>query len=302
MHITRRVWSVMMRKALSAATRCSVVIVASVLLLVPESVSAHEKRTEAVRSRHPTVADAIEMTNVSRPEGVPQGQSPIDFSDVGILSPDGERVVLVVKKGNLERNTNDFTLLMWDSQSVLSKGSVTPRRLLTMSSSSNESAIADVRWLPDGASLMFLGEPEGETRQVYVLDVRTGVLVKKTRVSGNVLSYGISATGKTLAYVVDQPEGPLTDDNMHRHGLVVRPGDSVGDIIRGKPIGSIGANSLAKQGSVLYASDEAGTRHIVTTDSIPFWGPAPLLSPDGRFIIIYTFVAQPPTKPSARLS
>jgi len=249
---------------------------------------------ESNAMRAPTVADAIEMTILSGDEATPQGQTPIDPRDVSVFSPDGSKFIVVTKKGNLERNTNDSSLLLWDTQQVLQhKGGLVPRKLLTLSSSSNESAIANVRWRPDGGALIFLAQPEGAKRQVYSLDLGSGTLIKKTNSATNVLDFGLSADGKTLAYVVEQPEALLLDENVRRHGLIVAPGDSIADIVRGRWEPDA-ASGFGNQRSLLYVSDAAGTRRIATTDYVPAWGPTPLLSPDGRFIVIYTFVAQPP--------
>src|SRR5258708_775383 len=60
-------------------------------------------------SRQATVADAIRMTSIVDP-------SPF-FGKVK-FSPDGSRVVLVVKKGNIEQNLNEFSILVLEVMDV----------------------------------------------------------------------------------------------------------------------------------------------------------------------------------------
>src|SRR6266851_6628351 len=65
-----------------------------------------------------TVADAIGMTRW------PWGA--LEFS------PDNGKFVVVVRKGNVERNTNEYSLVLWQTNEVFQ--SPPPKILLTMSS------------------------------------------------------------------------------------------------------------------------------------------------------------------------
>src|SRR5258708_34281618 len=50
-----------------------------------------------------TVADAIRMTTASDGDDLSNGS-------VALFSPDGQKCVVVLKKGNLEQNTNEYSL------------------------------------------------------------------------------------------------------------------------------------------------------------------------------------------------
>src|SRR5882672_8052737 len=91
-----------------------------------------------------TVADAIRMTTASDGDELSNGS-------VALFSPDGQKCVVVLKKGNLEQNTNEYSLLLWQTKSVF--GARAPESILRMSSASNLSAIADLTWSADNETL-----------------------------------------------------------------------------------------------------------------------------------------------------
>src|SRR6266567_3314626 len=110
-----------------------------------------------------TVADIVNMTTFgSRPHGwLPE--------DLDVPSPDGRLHAVVVKRGDVERNTNVFSLLVFKSEELFAR----PKSdtVFTLASSSNRSAIGHLRWLADSRTLVFLGEHPGELPQVYTLDL-----------------------------------------------------------------------------------------------------------------------------------
>src|ERR1700733_10050903 len=65
-----------------------------------------------------TVADAIGMTKVAD-----RVQSDL-AGNIAQISPDGKKCVVLLRKGNLERNTNDYSLLLWDARTLFT--STTP--------------------------------------------------------------------------------------------------------------------------------------------------------------------------------
>src|SRR5260370_20513003 len=121
-----------------------------------------------------TVADSIRMTKLGAYSGRAQ------------FSPDGKKFVIVVKKGNLHENTNQYSLLLWQSAEVFS--SPPPTVLLRMSSSSNRPAISAVSWLADSQRIAFLGEEPGELQQLYTYHLRTKQLRKITNQPTNLRS------------------------------------------------------------------------------------------------------------------
>ena len=84
---------------------------------------------------------------------------------VAKFSPNGEQFVVVLKRGNLQDNTNEYSLVLF--RTAESFHSPTPRALVSMSSSSNRPAIHNVVWLNDNDTLLFLGEHPGEKSELY---------------------------------------------------------------------------------------------------------------------------------------
>ena len=88
-----------------------------------------------------TVADIIRMTTFG---SQPHGYLP---EDLDVPSPDGRLHAVVVKRGDVERNTNVYSLLVFKSEALFAGPK--PDTLLTLASSSNRPAIGHVRWLAD---------------------------------------------------------------------------------------------------------------------------------------------------------
>ena len=78
---------------------------------------------------------------------------------VGIFSPDGQKFIVVVRRGNLRDNTNEYSLLLFRTKDAFN--SPKPEVLITMSSSSNREGVENVKWLNDNETVAFLGEDGG---------------------------------------------------------------------------------------------------------------------------------------------
>src|SRR5258708_25544825 len=152
-----------------------------------------------------TVGDAIRMTRW------PWGA--LEFS------PDSEKFVVVLRKGNVESNKNEYSLLLWQTNEVFQ--SPPPRILLTMSSSSNREAITDVKWLGDNETIAFLGENPGEGRQLYEFNIRAHSLRRVTKVQTNVVSYSVTPDGQSIAFVAEEPVSSIFDERARRDGVLV---------------------------------------------------------------------------------
>jgi len=55
------------------------------------------------------VADAIEMT---------RSADELRNQQIAHYSPDGKKFVIILRKANLEQNTNDFSMLLWRTNEV----------------------------------------------------------------------------------------------------------------------------------------------------------------------------------------
>src|SRR5882724_2556474 len=210
---------------------------------------------------------------------------------VGVFSPNGQKFVVLVRQGNLQRNTNDYSLLLFVTSQALH--SPAPEKLLTFSSSSNRDAIFGVRWLADSETLVFLGEHPGETSQVWSFNIHTRLLHKLTNEPGELLgselgevtSFDISADGRQLVYLTAPDHDKISDNVRYaREGMMVGDNDSLSGLIAG------------------YRSDQwrrrlhlrrAGMKpmEIVLPDNTE--GSIPLLSPDGRYVALRATVMAP---------
>src|SRR5207253_4550473 len=121
---------------------------------------------------------------------------------VAHFSPDGKRFVVVLRRGNLKQNTNDFSLLLYQTDTVFH--SPKPDILLRMSSSSPyRAAISEIGWLADSETLAFLGESPDEVSQVYTFNVRTRLLKKLTNHPTAITSYALTGDGRELVFAAE---------------------------------------------------------------------------------------------------
>ena len=114
--------------------------------------------------RRATVADMIEMTRVAGSSYARSSYSGSLSADFAFYSPNRKRFAVVLKKGNLRRNTNDYSLFVFDIGSA--RRAIRHKPLVSFSSSSNREAINQVTWLEDNETILFLGERPGEKTQL----------------------------------------------------------------------------------------------------------------------------------------
>ncbi len=173
-----------------------------------------------------TVADLIRMGAIG---SLPRG-SGVDDDDA--VSPDGARHAVVIRRGNLERNTVDFTLLLFRTGDLL-RPPTKPDTVATFASSSNRPGILHVRWLPDNVTLMFLAERPGELPQVYTLDTRTRRLTQRTHAKTAITAFDAASIGDPLVYAAEEPRDTLGYAAMRAHGFALAPHALVSDVIAG---------------------------------------------------------------------
>src|ERR1700730_16343676 len=187
---------------------------------------------QAERKRPSTVEDAIRMVRIA-------GRN-ADISYAGALtedfayfSSDRKQFVLVLEKGNLEKNTNEYSLLLFKTNEVFS--SPKPRTLVTMSSSSNREGITDVVWLPDNETVVFRGENPGETSQLHSVNSKTGIVRKLTNHPTNLIAFSADASGGTIVYAAEKPPQPVLTDAA-RHGGVTVESEDMTEFLTGERI------------------------------------------------------------------
>jgi dipeptidyl aminopeptidase/acylaminoacyl peptidase len=168
--------------------------------------------------RHATEEDAIRMVRIAGSGSINSYAGTLT-EDFAYFSPDERQFVIVLKKGNLERNTNEYSLLLFKTSEAFA--SPKPAVLATLSSSSNREAITDVAWLSDNDTVLFLGENPGESSQLYSVSVKSGVLRKLTNHPTNVIEFASDALGHTVVYAAEKPTPKVLTEQSAREGVVV---------------------------------------------------------------------------------
>jgi len=249
--------------------RCLLVLVIllhSAQHLLADGAEKSQTARQRVIARAVTVADSIEMTRL---------ESGAKFS------PDGTKFVVVLRKGNLEQNTNQYSLVLWSTGGIF--GSARAQTLVTMSSSSNRPAIQNITWLPDNTTIAFLGENPGDVQQLYTVNVFTRDLKKLTNHPTSLLCYGMSADESRFAYIAEAPIERLVDDDARRQGIVIST-QRLDLLLGGKQGPSFDTNQL-------FVEDSQGARRVALKAKIAN-DPDCAMSPDGKYVISEVNVEQ----------
>ena len=236
-------------------------------------------KSESAPGKRPvTVPDFIQMTRFGDPQYT-DGSPSKDL--VAKFSPNGERFVVILRKGNLETNTNEYSLILFATDDIFRSPS--PRVLLSMSSSSNRPAIQNVAWMDDNDTILFLGENPGETTQLYSLQCSSKELKKLTNHATNLSSFVTAAKGGEIVFAAENPEVSFVNENSARQGITVTSED-VSDLLAGKHGGAwYDDHSLF----IKQARSEAETR-ITTQGRVGGVHSEMWLSPDGLHLVVET--------------
>lgn len=229
-----------------------------------------------------TVADAIQMTRIAGRNAINTYSGSLG-KDFVSFSPDGKRLVLLVKKGNLEQNTNDYSMLLYRVGDLFA--SPEPRTLVSFASSSNRAAIDDVTWMEDSETILFLGEQPGETTQLYSVECTSGRIRRLTNHPTNLLGYSTSTHAERLAYLAERPLTELVDESASRSGYHVSD-EELSDLIAG--------HLHDRRADVLATSEKGDAAARLQIPDMMEESPL-FVSPDGRYLVLRTLV---PTVPA----
>jgi len=265
-------------------------LAAAIALGIPIASAQHwteQAEPPAPPKRPVTVKDGIELTRLADRQYFLGARS---AGRVAQFSHDGKLFVMVLRRGRLASETNEYSLLLFRSAQAFD--SPKPDVLLKMSSSSNRDAIGSVRWLGDSHTLLFLGENRGEVSQVFSFDIDSRRLKRLTHHPTPISSYDITADGRKLVFLAD-PIMNRTDCSKEefRHGIVIAD-QQLADLIR-DPCG----RSLQFQhvGDLFVQRAGQSAEQLKVSDSIQNSGPLSL-SPDGRYLLVGETVRNsPPT-------
>jgi dipeptidyl aminopeptidase/acylaminoacyl peptidase len=181
---------------------------------VPQSAAEPQKSEK----RPVTEEDAIRMVRIAGTGSINSYAGTLT-ENFTYFSPDEQRFVFVLKKGNLQRNTNDYSLLLFKTSEAFA--SPKPRVLAALSSSSNREAITDVTWLSDNDTILFRGEDPGESSQLYSVSATSGVLRKLTSHPTNLVEFSSDALGHTVVYAAERPKPKVLTEKSAREGVVI---------------------------------------------------------------------------------
>lgn len=234
-----------------------------------------------VTKRPVTVADSIQMTrlgDVKYTDGWPSKGLVAKFS------PDGKHFVVILKKGSLEANTNEYSLLLFQTAAVFQ--SPRPQVLVSLASSSNRPAINNVLWLDDNDTILFLGERPGEATQLYSLKWSAKELTKLTNHATDPTAFVTTASGKVMVYAAKNPVSTFLTESVARKGIAVT-NEWVTDLIRG----SYGGNDYDEHSLWIKQIGKDSETKIAIQGRI-LGEPEMSLSPDGAHLLIQTEAAQ----------
>jgi dipeptidyl aminopeptidase/acylaminoacyl peptidase len=228
-----------------------------------------------------TVPDAIRMNRVAGSSSTRWRYTGASSSDFAVFSPDGKQFVIVLKKGNLEENTNDYSMLLFATDKVFDRP--VPKTLVSFASSSNREGIKNIRWLDDNDTLLFLGEHPAEATQLYSVRCSSGKITQLTHEERSVVGYSASATGMRIVFGTENPSRDFYDAKAVRDGFLVSSEPLFGLIAGHIPV-------CCQQLFVLDV-EQPGTRHLRLRNKL-WQDPLDLhVSPDGRYLIVKTNVA-----------
>ena len=252
-------------------------------ILATGSVSTAQSAAVAgLTKRPPTVADSIQMTRLGDPLYT-AGRSSKGI--VAKFSPDGKQFVVVLKKGNLENNTNEYSLVLFQTVEVFQ--SREPRILISLASSSNRPAINNVLWLDDNDTILFLGERPGEQRALYLVKCSSKELRKLTNHATALTSFVTTASGDVVVYGAESPVSTFLTESVARKGLIVTD-ELMTDLIRG----SYGGDEFADHCLSIKRLGKDSETKIASQGRVWDYPPDGLsLSPDGAYLLIQTEAA-----------
>lgn len=254
------------------AQKCGRLI--EIMFVVSITICVSTRACRAEEGRRPvTVADMIRMTEIVNIDG-------------GGFSADKKRFVVLLKRGNVERNFVDYSLLLFHTESIFQ--SPIPRLLASFSSSSNRPGIQDVKWI-DHHTLVFLGEQPGQTQQLYSVDSESGERRRLTDHKTNLTGYVVARNGE-IFFTAESAVESLINEKTSREGMIVSH-EALSDLI------SLQTRRQSAEHQLLFSKKPNENERLLEGVGINGFSSMSLwLSPDGRYLIVKRMVTQSPPK------
>jgi len=200
---------------------------------------------------------------------------------VAKFSPDGKQFVVILKKGNLEANTNEYSLVLFQTAELFQ--SHEPQVLVSLASSSNRPGIDNVVWLDDNDTILFLGERPGEPTELYSLKCSTKELKEMMSQGNRLTSLVATADGGVVVYAARNPVATFLTEGASRRGIVVG-NEELPDLIRG----SSGGKDTDDHALFVRRAGKGSETKIALQGRIGDDHPDMRLSPDGAYLLIQT--------------
>jgi len=236
-----------------------------------------------IEKRLVTVADAIRMTRVAGTE-YPAVRPKIGFA---VFAPDQKQFAIVLSKGNIEENANDYSLLVFRTADL--PAHPTPRVLVSFRSSSNRPGISTVSWAGDSDTILFLGARESGATQLYSVRCSSGELRKLTNHPTSLVSYGVSEDGSVMVFAAESPDHTIINQTILRNGLDIQK-ESVAELISGRAINNRDHELFVKR------RRSVRVQRLRTRGEFNGFTNNPLcLSPNGRFLVVKTDAMEVPS-------
>jgi len=244
-----------------------------------QSGSSSADTPTAGEKRRMTETDSIGMTLIAGPNSDRSYANALT-RDFATFSPDGKNFIILLKKGNLENNTNEYSMLLFRTDEI--PRGIPPKTLVTMAASSPREAINSVAWLSDNDTILFLGEKPGETSQLYSVQCSSGTVKELTSHPTNLVSFSSDREGREIVYAAEKPARSLLTDRTVQHGFVVHD-EKMADLIAGEitdidddvDLFALKAGSASERPLVVPPELAGGLGRI----------PDFSVSPDGRYLI-----------------
>jgi dipeptidyl aminopeptidase/acylaminoacyl peptidase len=253
-----------------------------VILAGTRGLAPGQERTTVPEKRQVTVADTIRMNRIA-------GNGHRSFrpkSGFAVFSPDGKQFVIVVARGDVEKNGNEYSLLVFRTAGVSDGGA--PRTLVSLSSSSNREGILDVKWSKDNDTIFFLGAKGDESAQLYSVQCSSGELKKLTSNRTSLVSYALSEETDTMVFAAEGPETDVINQDVLRRGFHVMA-ESLSDLIRGQI-------SSYEPGLFAGGIGSSPAKHLQTLGLFDSGVNDLFLSPDGRYLVVKTDAVEIPER------
>jgi hypothetical protein len=255
---------------------------------------AHVKGVRQFEPSRPSAVDAVQVHPVTVPDMIQMTQpgdnrfqgGMVDSHDIANFSPDRSQFVILLKRGNLKRDVNEYWI-EWFGARTATDGE-RGRTIAQFSSSSNRPAIRQIEWV-NSHTISFLAENPNTVAQLYTLDIAKNRLSQITHSKVNLTSYACALPQGRCAYLAETPPHPADGIEDHASEVVVRK-QPLFDLLTGR-------NMFAREFVNNLCVQDVGTpdAHLIRLDGKVLAGSPLYLSPDGRQLIVRTmFTGVPP--------